>query len=80
MADIMSYTKPQLISALKRLEKNWPEGYSLFSWSGTLCLMEDDLIEDRSANRHPNGHSSNRSYRDAIVETFSIPNDGGDPD
>lgn len=77
----MSYTEKQLISALRRLEKNWPIGYSLFSWSGTLCLIKNDLINDKDIQRHPNGHTSNRSYRNAIVESFlGIPNDGGDPD
>ena len=31
----MPYTEKQLIAALKRIEKNWPKGYTLFSWSGS---------------------------------------------
>jgi hypothetical protein len=65
---VKPFTKTQLISALQKIEKRWPEGYSLFSWSGSLCLMEGDVFEK--------GTSAN----DKVVATFpGIPNDGGDP-
>lgn len=76
------YTEKQLISALKRIEKNWPKGYTLFSWCGVLHLLKDDLLPSGPEKRHINGHSTyDGSYGDASIETFhGIPNDGGDSD
>lgn len=72
----------QLMSLLRKLEKGWPEGYTLFSWSGTLCLLRDkDLPKEIEIKS--NGHYGTKagSYSDAILETFpGIVNDGGDPD
>jgi hypothetical protein len=70
------YTEKQTVAALRRLEKNWPEGYTLFSWSGSLCLMKDDLKPEDQGLRTAEG-----SHNEAIVATFyGISNDGGDPD
>jgi hypothetical protein len=66
------YTVKQVVAELKKLERRWPDGYSLFSWSGKLCLMDDRKMQD--------GSLYGGSAHDAIVEDFSIPNDGGDPD
>lgn len=67
------YTERQLIAELKRLESRWPDGYSLFSWSGKLCLMDD--------SRMPGGEEYTGHAGDAIIEEFpGISNDGGDPD
>lgn len=73
----MSYTEEQLIAALRKLEKNWPDTHMLFSWSGSLCLMRKSLLPACGSE------STNilESYNDAIVETFNrIESDGGDPD
>lgn len=67
------YTEKQLIAALKKLESRWPDGHSLFSWSGTLCLMNDNFM--------PDGDEYTGSANDAVIEDFpGIPSDGGDPD
>lgn len=77
----MPYTEKQLISALRKIEKNWPGGYTLFSWSGSLHLLQDELIPE-GEKQYINGHTGYAgSYHDASVATFpGIPNDGGDPD
>jgi len=74
-----AYSEPELVRALKRLEKRWPEGYVLFSWAGTLCLINlSDLPSPSRVSGHPKYRSS---YEDAVVETFpGISSDGGDPD
>jgi hypothetical protein len=70
------YTEKQTIAALRRLEKNWPEGYTLFSWSGSLVLLRDELLPEESGGKCHGG-----SHDDAIVADFpGISNDGGDPD
>ncbi len=70
------YTEKQAIAALRRLEKNWPEGYTLFSWSGSLHLLKNDLMPNSSGYGHFDGF-----HEAAIIETFpGIRNDGGDPD
>lgn len=76
------YTEEQTIRAIKRLEKNWPEGYMLFSWAGTLCLLKTEDIPGPDISMTISGHTQYRgSYNDAIVERFQgIPSDGGDPD
>lgn len=80
----MAYTEQQTIAALRKLAKNWPKGYTLFSWSGTLCLLRDDLLPHAPEleRRTMNGHTTyGGSYRDAVIEDFpGIVNDGGDPD
>jgi hypothetical protein len=70
------YTEKQTIAALRRLEKNWPEGYTLFSWSGSLVLLKNELLPEESGGRAVGG-----SHNDAIVAEFhDISSDGGDPD
>jgi len=67
------YTVDEVRDILDKLSKRWPYGYSLFSWSGSLHLMDDDKMQD--------GDQYAGSAYDAIVDTFpGIPNDGGDPD
>jgi len=67
------YTLNEIVEILDNLSKRWPYGYSLFSWSGSLHLMDDSKM--------PDGAHYNGSSYDAIVDTFpGIPNDGGDPD
>lgn len=53
------------VRSLKRLAKKWPQSLKLFSWSGTLVIMDNDM-ESGSA---------------AVLEDHipGIPNDGGDP-
>lgn len=63
----------KLVAKLKRLQKDWPKGYWLFSASGTLHLMR----------MHPDG-TRNVPGEDGmdhslIVDSFrKIQNDGGD--
>lgn len=69
----MKYAVDEACRILRKLSERWPDGYSLFSWSGTLCLVED--------RKMPGGNLYNGSANDAIVDEFQgIPNDGGDPD
>ena len=62
----------RLVRRLRQIERDWPEGYWLFSASGTLHLMREK----------PDGRTTGACGgmdRDDIVESFSgIPNDGGD--
>ncbi len=52
------------IRSLKRLARTWPKSLKLFSWSGSLVIMDADM---------PAGNS-------AILDHIAgIPNDGGDP-
>lgn len=52
------------IKSLKRLAKTWPHSLKLFSWSGTLVIMDSEM---------ENGN-------EAVLDTINgIPNDGGDP-
>ncbi|MFK0570829.1 hypothetical protein [Endozoicomonas sp.] len=39
---IVTKEEQRAIRALKRLAKKWPDSISLFSWSGTLCVMKRD--------------------------------------
>lgn len=66
---IVTEDEKRAIEALQRLAGRWPQSLTLFSWSGTLCIVrsEEDLF---------NGGDPN----DAIVaEIGGIPNDGGGP-
>lgn len=66
-------TEEQVIRSLRRLNKGWPKGLTLFSWSGTVCLMRADDM--------PVHEGDGKSCHDAIIETFPrIDSDGGDPD
>ena len=52
------------IASLKRLAKKWPQSLKLFSWSGSLVVMDESMDPSN----------------DAILDEISgIPNDGGDP-
>lgn len=60
---IVSVEEQKAIIALKRLAKKWPNTLSLFSWSGSLCVMkraEDGRLVD-------------------VGSITGIDNDGGDP-
>ena len=60
-------TDKQIMRALRRLERGWPDDLALFAWNGTLCLMDENL-------RHE------RTWSDAIIDEYRIACDGGDPD
>lgn len=63
-------TEEQVIRALDRLADRWPEGYVLFSWSGSLHLLRPGAESDFGG-----------IYESKIAATFpGIVNDGGDPD
>ena len=65
-------TLRRLVRRLRQIERDWPEGYWLFSASGSLHLMREKP-EGRAT-----GARGGMDQTD-IVETFSgIPNDGGD--
>lgn len=66
-------TEQQVIRALRRLSDGWPDDLTLFSWSGTVCLMRTSEM--------PVHEGDGISCRDAILEQFDgITSDGGDPD
>lgn len=70
-AKLKPYTEKQLVAALRRVEARWPDNYTLFSWSGTLCLLRTADIPEKEFVG---------SYHDAEVCDFpGITNDGGDP-
>lgn len=52
------------IKSLKRLARTWPQSLKLFSWSGSLVVMDADI------------ETGEEAVLDAI---HGIPNDGGDP-
>ena len=65
-------TLRRLVRRLRQIERDWPEGYWLFSASGSLNLMREK--PEGRATRARGGMDQTD-----IVETFSgIPNDGGD--
>jgi len=53
------------INALKRLAKRWPQTLHLFSWSGSLVVMDASMVPSEKA---------------VFTTIVGIPNDGGDPD
>lgn len=53
----------KIVRALKKLEKDWPDGYMLFSHSGTLGLYK--------------GTPCDGGYE--VERFDGIPSDGGDP-
>ena len=66
--EMLTEKEAKAIRGLEQLAKNWPKSLSLFSHSGTLCVMKF----------HP-GHPEDERGR--VVEVISgIDNDGGDPD
>jgi hypothetical protein len=52
------------IRSLKRLAKKWPQSLKLFSWSGSLVVMDADMPPGEAAE---------------LASIEGIPNDGGDP-
>lgn len=66
------------INALKRLAKVWPHTLRLYSWSGTLVVV--DLTKGDS------GRCVTSDINDCFMHTiggtgrFNISNDGGEPD
>lgn len=52
------------IRSLERLARKWPQSLKLFSWSGSLVVM-DNMMEL--------GHDAQ------LADITGIPNDGGDP-
>lgn len=70
------YDEDELIRALKALARRWPtKTHWLFSASGTLCLMRYDPDGQRARLGPGPDESIDQA---AVVETFNIPNDGGD--
>lgn len=65
-------TEKQAIASLKRLAKRWPKTLWLFSASGTLTVMR---CGEDGQHVHNRDGSVDQDY---IVDTISIPNDGGD--
>jgi len=64
----LTIEEEKVIKSLKRLAKKWPKSLKLFSWSGTLCVMDNTIELD------------NVRANDLIFDTIlGIPNDGGDP-
>jgi hypothetical protein len=64
-------THKQVIAALDRLEKGWPDDLLLFSWSGTLCLIHVNDAVDAGLGVFED---------DIIWNSCAITNEGGDPD
>lgn len=60
---LITTKEAKAIRSLKRLAKNWPKSLSLFSWSGTLCVMKRNSNDIDAMITHIEG----------------IANDGGDP-
>lgn len=65
-------SKEQIIKTLRKLEKDWPNDLWIFVNGMNVYLMEKS--PDGSKQMAPNGSFDDK----AIVEAFSIPNDGGD--
>jgi hypothetical protein len=63
------------ISALKRLEKKWPDTLWLFSGSGTLCVVKKN--EDGEKAMDPIMRENfDQNY--IVAQFINIENDGGD--
>lgn len=62
-------TEAQVIRALNRLAKGWPDGYWLQAGGsgGTINLVKGNLGLEGT------------DFHEAIQAFFSIPSDGGDP-
>jgi hypothetical protein len=61
-------TEQELIRRLKRLEREWPEGYLLASMAGSLCLFGPDR----------DGEDGDLDAEKVLWSTFKIENTGGD--
>lgn len=66
-------TEDQAEKALRKLAKQWPPSLGLFSWSGTLYLVQ--LEEGDYGHRWPDAIGPN-----TVGDSVPIVNDGGDPD
>ena len=63
------YTRSQVIARLQALNDHWPDDLALFSWNGSLRLIErEGLVSEHMG-----------SYLIDEVDLGRIPNDGGDP-
>lgn len=60
----LSANEARAISELKRLAKRWPKTLKLFSWSGSLVVMDANMEAGAGAE---------------LDWIDGIPNDGGDP-
>ncbi len=40
---IITKEEQKAIKSLERLAKRWPQSLSLFSWSGSLCVVKDGV-------------------------------------
>jgi hypothetical protein len=70
--DDLNAEEQAAVRALRRLEKKWPSSLWLFAASGSLCVMKkkDDGSRGMVSG---GGHDA-----ELVVETISIPCDGGD--
>ena len=59
------------IATLHRLSKRWPKSLMLFSWSGSLVVV--DREQWHAATDVDRGHGR------CVMARIDIPNDGGDP-
>jgi hypothetical protein len=67
--DELTDEERRAIASLERLARQWPPSLTLFSWSGTLCVVrsEADIVEADDPG-------------DAVITTIEgIPNGGGAP-
>lgn len=61
-------TDDQILRALRRLGKRWPDNRQLFAWNGSLVLMDEDL-------------RGKGTYEEAVIgHAPGIQCDGGEPD
>lgn len=79
--DDLTPRERRAVDALVRLTKRWPETLGLFSWAGSLCVIDrepETLAAIDRAGRED-------TYYDGAIRTIDdipplyIPNDGGDP-
>lgn len=64
MARELTSDEHRAVRSLKRLAKTWPSTLKLFSWSGTLVVMDAHMETGQNA---------------VLDHITGIPNDGGDP-
>lgn len=74
MEAMAKLTEKQLIAALKRLERNWPDGFWLFV-DGMVHLMECGEAGERVYEGDGTSLKVDQSYK---VTQFAIPSEGGD--
>lgn len=71
----MKLTRKQVIRALKRLDRGWPDDLWLFSANGTLVLMEKQDGQRVFESSKDGGGVDSRFVLDRF---YGISNDGGD--